>query len=362
MAELLEALMERGIRMLWADSLGAKTMCLVVETSVGRAVVDPGVAEMQPGYPLPLEEKYRIRDHVMGLILRELRGARAVFITHYHYDHFLAMHSHGIDPAAYAGTSIIAKNPNQYINESQWERARLFVEELARRLGVEEELYGEPEAADFEDPAEKLATALSRDFGDYNNRRAELLRRGREWFRKLAGLWSRDRWVREVRLGGGTRLTFGDGRTFEFGDATIRVFEPYFHGAEYERTGWVVPLLIERGGFRVYYTSDLMGPIVEDYAEEIARLRPDVAIVDGPPTYLYPYMLNRINLSRAVTNLATIIAARPKLIIYDHHILREKRWRRHVEPALQEARRSDVAVLTVAELHGRKPLIDSLGH
>ena len=345
---------------MWADSLGAKTMCMVVESSVGRILVDPGVAEMQPGYPLPPEEKYGIRDHVMGLILGELRGARAVFITHYHYDHFLAMHSHGVDPAAYSGAEIIVKDPNRYINESQWERARLFAEELAQSLGVEGELYGEPEAAEFEDPTERLNTALSRDFGDYNRRRAELLRRGREWFRKLADFWSRGRWVREVRLGGGTRLAFGDGRTFEFGDAIVRVVEPHFHGVEYDRTGWVVPLLIERGGLRVYYTSDLMGPIIEDYAEEIARLRPDIVVVDGPPTYLYPYMFNRVNLSRAIGNLATIITGRPKLVIYDHHLLREKRWRRRVEPALDEARKNDVAVLTVAELYGRRPLIDEL--
>ena len=136
---------------------------------------------------------------------------------------------------------------------------------------------------------------------------------------------------------------------------------PWFHGIEYDRTGWVTPLIIRKQNYVIFYSSDVMGPQIEDYADFIIKLKPDVLILDGPPTYLYPYMLNKVNLQRAIENLKNIIVeAKPKLIIYDHHLLRDCKWRLRVSEVFQIAKKYEVPVLTAAEYLGKKPLIDEL--
>ncbi len=357
-------LLERiSVELLWFDSLGAKSSSLAIWTSRGLVVIDPGAAAMQPSYPLPRERKRFLRRQAITRIKQYVSRAGLVIVTHYHYDHhFLPSDPDIGDPWIYCGKILCVKNPNKYINESQWGRARRFIGEILGLHGVSLESY-EINALeeDFPDPVEGLERALSRDYGDYMARRKELLEKGRRWFMKLARLWGSGRWLDEIRLGDGTVIMWCDGRVIEYGDTVIRVLEPWFHGIEYDRTGWVLPVVIEKSGYRIFYSSDLMGPVIEDYADYIIRLKPDIIVLDGPPTYLYPYMFNRINLGRAVENAVEIVScAKPKLIIYDHHLLRERRWRERVQPVFMEAVRQGVDVMTASEYLGKKPLIDTL--
>ncbi len=353
---------ELGIKILWLDSLGAKSFSLEVETRKGYVVLDPGAAEMQPSYPLPVEEKLRLKKEAQKTVEKACSRARVIIVTHYHYDHHIPP-TRCINPrATWLGKILVLKNPNIFINESQWARARQLIMELAGLAGVGiDECLSRPRRIVVEDPVKKLGIALSKNYGDYQARREELLAKGREWFNKLVSkLWSSQPWISECKLGN-TRLVWGDKRVLSLGDTIIRILEPWFHGLEYDRTGWVTPAVIEKNGKRVFYTSDLMGPIIEDYAYNIIKYKPDILIIDGPPTYLFPYMFNRINLERAVRNIITIIhELEPELIIYDHHLLREKRWRERVSPVYSEAGKKGVRILTAAEYMGKKPLIDTL--
>jgi len=358
-------LKEYGVELLWFDSMGAKSSSVAVNTSEGLFVVDPGAAAMQPSYPLDDSRKVTLRMEAVRRIEEYVARASAVIITHYHYDHHLRVGDPHLrlSPNPYSGKLLIMKDPNTYINASQWGRARELVRNLALMSGAEfEDLLIKPRASTFNDPVPHLREAHSRDWGTYLRRRKELLRKGRAWFSKLAeGLWGREPWVREAELPDGTRLVWGDGRSFSFGDVKVRVFPPWFHGIEYDRTGWVTPVLIEVRGARIMYSSDLMGPAIEDYASRVIAERPDILILDGPPTYLFPYMLNRINLRRAVENAVRIIReCSPELMIYDHHLLRERRWRERVREVFKAAAEEGVQLLTAAECLGGKPLIDTL--
>jgi len=64
--------------------------------------------------------------------------------------------------------------------------------------------------------------------------------------------------------------------------------------------GWVLMLTVEHGGVKVVHSSDVQGPVIEDYAELIIAEHPDVLTLDGLPTYFLGYTLNRINLARSV--------------------------------------------------------------
>ncbi len=364
MTNLLENI---GLKLLWFDSLGAKSASIYIEAKENSIIIDPGAAAMQPSYPLPSEKKRELRRRALKTIEEYCWKAKVIIITHYHYDHHVRLNDPDIiDPRKMflERKTLILKNPNKYINESQWHRAREFITGLLRLSGADiKEYLVEPEEEYFQDPVEEFIHAFSKDYGSYSNRRKELLNKGRKWFNKLAReIWSKEPWIKDgIVLDNNTRITWGDGKEFEVGGIIIKIFDPWFHGIEYDRTGWVIPVLIVKNNYRILYTSDIMGPQIEDYAYKIIDLRPDILIADGPPTYLYPYMLNKINLNRAIENMIRIIEeGNIKLIIYDHHLLREKRWRERIQKVLKTARDKGVPLLTAAEYMGLKPLIDTL--
>ncbi|WP_317895333.1 MBL fold metallo-hydrolase [Pyrofollis japonicus] len=348
---------------LWFDSLGAKSASIKILGNDCNIVVDPGAAAMQPSYPLSPSRKEELRAEALRKIAKALGepSTRAVIITHYHYDHYPRPGEPLLPLTLFRSKLILAKNPNVYINESQWKRARTFYESLIATLSNQSVMiYDKPAPIGIGDPTEKLTIAMSRSFGNYDSRRRELLERGKSWFRKLREKWLSEPWIKELSLPDGSAIRWADSRTQNVCGIELKFTEPWFHGVEYDRTGWVIGFEARIRNIKMFYSSDIMGPIIEDYAEEIFKTRPDIVILDGPPTYLYPYMLNRINLERAIDNAIRILEAQPRLVVYDHHLLREKRWRERVSKVFREARKLGVSILTAAELLGKKPLIDLL--
>ena len=347
------------LHLIWFDSLGAKSSCVLVETPNVRVLIDPGAAEMQPSYPLPEEEKFRLRDEAFNHILSASARADVIVITHYHYDHHTLPSE---APELYRGKTILAKNPNKWINDSQWGRARLFFEELYEFLGGSDagEVYKESGEVEDVDPLDRLSRAASKDFGDYQGRRIELFEKGRRWLGKLKRKWSSEPWVKELELPG-VRVRFADEERFEYGSTVIRFTEPMFHGIEYDRLGWVVGVVVEHGGRKVLYSSDVQGPAIEDYADWIIGERPDAVVLDGPPTYLFGFTLNRINLMRSIENASRVLhETRARPIIYDHHSLRDRLHRKRLRE-LYEDPEAHGRLMTAAEWLGLKPLIDVIG-
>lgn len=345
------------VYLVWADSYGAKSSCVYIETPDLKLLVDPGTAAMQPSYPLYAEEREQLRQKALDTIIQFSRSADTVFVSHYHYDH----HTLPLEKKQlYIGKELWIKNPNRWINHSQWERARLFVGQLYEIASGEDQstMYMQPESnVTFDDPLEHLPIASAKDYGDYQRRKNQLLAKGRAWFEKLASMWRKERWVSESTLRS-MRVYFADGRSFKKGSTDIRFTEPMFHGIEYDRVGWVVGLTAEHKGSKVIYASDLQGPHIEDYAHWIIEENPDILILDGPATYLFGYMINRINLQRAIDNICAILNnTTGKVIIYDHHLLRDFRYKERIAPAYEVASTKGKTFLSAAEWLGYTPLI-----
>lgn len=338
---------------IWFDSLGAKSSCTLVRTPDLAVLIDPGCAVMQPSYPLPEEEKLSLYEQAFLAVSKAAAEADHIAITHYHYDHFLTI------PEIYGEKPIWLKDPNRWINRSQWARAREFLAMLAKaRGGSPAPQEPEDDPTLDEDPLERLEIAKAKDFGDYQRRRAELLTQGRERFLKLKRFWLKGPWVGEEGLRE-LGIEFADGRLFKVGETSVRFTEPLFHGIEYAGTGWVIAVVVEHGGEKLLYSSDLEGPTIEDYAEWIISERPDYLILDGPSTYLLGYMLNRTNLNRAIGNAERIAReCGPKLevMVFDHHLLRDRRYRERTA----EVWAVSAKVVTAAKLLGRKPLLDQM--
>jgi len=341
---------------IWFDSLGAKSSCILIEHKDVRLIIDPGVAIMHPSFPASYELKLKWMFMAEEAIRKNMSKADIIIITHYHYDHFM-----DFEEELYAGKIILAKNPNEYINDSQRKRAIEFYSELFEKLGKLKlkDIMLEAAMKEYHNPLLELNFASNRDYGDYTDRKRELLNKGFQWFRNRVEKWVKWRRIPEYEFNeNNTKLIFADSRSVEYKGLKIKFTKPLFHGIEFSRVGWIVGVVIEAGKFKLLYSSDVNGPIIEDYAEWIISEKPNIIILDGPMTYMLGYMLNKINLRRTIENAVRIIEeANANLIIYDHHLPRERKFREHTKEVWKKAEREGVKIMTAAEYLGKTPVV-----
>jgi hypothetical protein len=344
------------VHLIWFDSLGAKSSSLFIRTPDLAILIDPGAAEMQPSYPLSEKKKKELRLEAIEHIAEYADQADMIFISHYHYDHHILPED---IPAHlglfYKGKTIFVKNPNHWINRSQWKRARIFFESLAQCFKDKGNLYRAPEHINLPSLQEDLPLAAKKDYGNYNERKRQLLKKGKERIQKLKeGLWEQQKWLNECEFTQG-RIVFADGKRFKIGSTQIIFTKPLYHGIEYDRIGWVVGVEIIHDGNKVIYTSDLQGPQIEDYARWLVLEDPDILILDGFPTYLLGFMVNQINMRRAQENILYIAKhTKSTPIIYDHHLVREPSYKERFSSFYEKF---GSRVMTAAEYMGKTPLI-----
>ncbi|HEX55059.1 MAG: MBL fold metallo-hydrolase [Candidatus Altiarchaeales archaeon] len=343
------------IEPIWSDSMGAKSMSTFVETPDTKLIIDPGAAIMQPSFPFPSEMKMRWLMLARAEVCRASKNADIVVITHYHYDHFV-----DFDPDLYRGKLILTKNPNEYINLSQRRRAESFLDKICLEFGninlssILEEGGGEK---NYADPINELPLSTAIDLGTYNERRRKILEKGSERFKRLADLWNNLPKIPEIKFND-IEVRFPEEREFNLNKTRIRFTKPMFHGIEYSQVGWVFSVIIEYKHEKFLYSSDLSGPVIEDYAKFIIDENPNFLIIDGPPTYLFPYMFNMINLNRSISNLCDMIEnLDSEVIILDHHLLRDRRYKEILSDVYETADKKDKNLLTFAEYLGRKPVL-----
>lgn len=338
---------------IWADSLGAKSFSTLIETQDVTILVDPGIAIMHRSFPAPLELKREWTKRGYEAIVRAAIRADIVIITHYHYDHFI-----DFDERLYKNKLILAKSPNDYINDSQRKRALSFYSNLFKMARLElDKLLKEPIEREYPDPLQELPLAMSINYGDYKKRKEELIKKGMKWYLNRVKNWNKYERIPEIRTPS-FELRFADNKSFQFGNTKIKFTKPLFHGIEFSRVGWVIALTIECCNKKVLYSSDLNGPIIEDYAEWIIKEKPNYLLLDGPATYTLGYILNLINLKRVINNLIRIIKeATPDLVLLDHHLPRERKFKERIKEVLKVAERENIKVLTVAEYYGKKPAV-----
>ncbi|WP_128694511.1 MBL fold metallo-hydrolase [Methanoculleus taiwanensis] len=323
----------------WADSLGAKSFCTLVETPDLALMIDPGASILQKGFPAPdAVKEERLRDAWKAITAAAGRATH-VAVTHYHHDHYRQERS------LYAGKHLYIKSPNAYVNRSQWHRSREFMRWYAASFGGA--LRESPPGEDtFPDPLQALPLSAVHTGGDTEKRRQQ--------YRRHARRWTTEPWV----LPPDEKVVFCDGRTFGIGNTDLRFSAPLFHGIEYASPGFVVALAIEHAARKTVYTSDLMGPLLEDYAAWLIDEAPDCILLDGPPTYLLGHLLSRENFDRCIANLRRIARECPgATILLDHHVTRDTRFRERMEGIYDLA-----GVTTVAGYLGEEVFADRFAH
>ena len=347
------------VRLLFFDSLGAKCSSVLVETPDVSILIDPGAAGLQPSFPLPREEKIRLREEAFKRIRHYGRFSDIVVITHYHYDHHVHPSRIGEMACLFRGKTLLVKDPNQWINRSQRSRALKFISEIYRISGGNEPFEDLMETSRFKmtsDPFErhpKTASLWRRSKG----KKLKVYQAKKRWFEKIVESWKQNKWVRSFEAGR-TKILFADGREFVFGNTRIKFTFPLFHGQFLDNVGWVIGLTVEHAGNKFLFSSDLQGPIIEEYAEWIINSKPEVIVADGPPLYTYGFMIGKEDIKNVINNMQRIICeARPSKIIWDHHICRGI-FRPKMREVYSCAKRKGVDICTAAEHMGLKPLIE----
>jgi hypothetical protein len=326
----------------------------LVKTPDVKILIDPGIAVMQPSFPASWAKKLYWEAQGRRAIGRAAKRADVVVISHYHYDHFT-----DFDRGLYREKLLLTKNPNNWINDSQRGRAENFFGNLCRAFGGFDlgKILEEPRAAVYGNPLDDIPRARDKDFGDYNRRRRELFKKGLKWFRGRANRWNSARWIPELEFDE-IEVKFPEGKEFRFGRTVLRFTPPLFHGIEFSRVGWVFATVIERGREKLLHSSDLDGPIIEDYTEWIIRENPRVLVLDGPMSYMFGYLTTRTTMERAVANATRILEQSDvELMIYDHHLPREPKFKEWTKNVWDAGKRLGKEVLTAAEFLGKKPAV-----
>ena len=146
-------------------------------------------------------------------------------------------------------------------------------------------------------------------------------------------------------------LIYCDDSKHKIGNTEIIFSPPFFHGPENVRLGYVIMTIVDDGEKRILHASDVQGPVTKNATDYIIKQKPDLLIMDGPPTIFLGWKFSMQNLEDASNNLVKIIEKLNCDIILDHHLLRDIRYN-EVFPKPYE--RGKERVKTFAEYLGKE--------
>jgi len=113
---------------LCSDSMGVRSMATLVETSDVKLIIDPAaaVAPLRHGLP-PHPKELNLLEEYWRRIASAAEECELVAVTHYHYDHHSS--TRFLDEV-YKGRIVMVKDPENLINFSQKNRAKIFLEKI----------------------------------------------------------------------------------------------------------------------------------------------------------------------------------------------------------------------------------------
>jgi predicted metallo-beta-lactamase superfamily hydrolase len=275
-----------------AESLGVRSMCTYVETPDLRILVDPGVSLCPIRFKLPPHPlEFHAIKKARNLILNSADNADIATISHYHFDH----HTPSFE--------------DWLCNWTDTKTAQRIYEE-------------------------KLVLAKNPRV------RINASQRRRGWvFQKTAGKHA-------------AKIEFADGRTFSFGETTLRFSQGVPHGSPNSPIGWVLMTTFEYGDDRVLFASDVQGPMALPTTQAILAERPKLLIIGGPPLYLMGIRVAEDQIRQGLSNLQKLARRIPEIIL-DHHILRHAAWRDSTIDIFNTAKKLGNSVVTAAGYLGQ---------
>jgi len=254
------------------ESLGVRSMAILVEVGDTNILLDAGVSLAPSRYglpPHPAEFKELIRRR--KLLLNAAGRASIVVVSHYHRDHYTPFERRIYEASGpdvfreiYGGKLVLAANPEIGLTGSQKQRARRFFSHAER--------------------------------------------------------------ISRLRL-------VGEGDSVAVGDVVLE-FRVFSHGEG--RMGNVLGVVIrEEGVPLLIYAPDVQGPFKERDASFILDNIPRLLVIGGPPLYLARSgRVSWGTVERGMRNLSRIVASVHEAggkVVLSHHLLRDAEWRQELE-------------------------------
>ncbi|MEB3806703.1 MAG: hypothetical protein GSR73_04220 [Desulfurococcales archaeon] len=152
-------------------------------------------------------------------------------------------------------------------------------------------------------------------------------------------------------------VRIADGQLLEFEGVRIEFSPPVWHGEPGTRVGRLVMVRILSEEGTVVFTSDVQGPADPEalrILEEWSRPRPDIVVVGGPPTYFAGFKVPVRAVEAGLAGLKRLITLlRPRVVVVDHHLLRDINYSEKIAEHYEAARDAGVRLVTAAEFMGR---------
>ena len=122
-------------------------------------------------------------------------------------------------------------------------------------------------------------------------------------------------------------LIYCDDSKHKIGETEIIFSPPFFHGPENVRLGYVIMTTVDDGQKKILHASDVQGPVTKTAKDYIINQKPDLIIMDGPPSIFLGWKFSMQNMQDASDNLVEIIETLDCDIILDHHLLRDIKFK-----------------------------------
>ena len=148
----------------------------------------------------------------------------------------------------------------------------------------------------------------------------------------------------------GRRIALADGARFQIGEAAIQCSPPLSRGKDGDVLSEVMAVTVRAKGQTFVHASDLQGPLSEAARDYLVGQMPDLLYISGAPTYRLgaasQHEANRVTIEdvgRGVDYLLEIIRVSGCLVIVDHHLTRDVRYREHYRRVFATGRACTVA-------------------
>ncbi len=151
-------------------------------------------------------------------------------------------------------------------------------------------------------------------------------------------------------------VIYADSRRFKFGSTEIVFSEPLPHGIG-PKLGYVLQVGVRHCDDRVVHSSDVQGFVLEEHLNFSLEFKPQLLLADGPPTYLIGTKFPKRYMESFKKAILKLMKVGVKLIVLDHHLMRDKNWCNKLEDLLREAELRGIKLLTASKLIGRPNLL-----
>jgi predicted metallo-beta-lactamase superfamily hydrolase len=148
-------------------------------------------------------------------------------------------------------------------------------------------------------------------------------------------------------------IIIADGKSLKVGSTIISLSLPLPHGRD-SRLGYVISICVE-DDTSLLFTSDIEGGSSEEHMRLNSFCKPEIAIIDGPPTYLLGYSFYEEDLKHSIKFLNAFIDRNEtylKVMILDHHIFRDLNYINFIKEIKLT---QNVYIKTAAEFMGVEP-------